>query len=289
VNGAPPSSREPLPLVPAVSLQVFQGRAGDRNELAVEGARAVGEALGSRLGLGYATVGKPAPALGLDWAAELGAALPDLRAMADRLDALLCDGRRPVAALSRCAVAMATLPIVARHRPDACVVWLDAHADLHTPETTASGYLGGMALAAPLGLWQSGLGAGLALRSVVLAGQRKIDPAEAECIERAGLALLAPAPDLPGRLRAAVAGRPVYVHVDCDVLRTGLVPTEYTNDEGLSLVELRAACESLADSEIVGVEVAEFQISWRKGGPPVCPALLVDALAPLLNSVTRPG
>ncbi|WP_444847916.1 arginase family protein [Duganella caerulea] len=47
-------------------------------------------------------------------------------------------------ASSRCAASLATLPVVARHRPDACVVWFDAHADLNTPSTTDSGYLGGM-------------------------------------------------------------------------------------------------------------------------------------------------
>ncbi|WP_275477567.1 arginase family protein [Aureimonas ureilytica] len=42
---------------------------------------------------------------------------------------------------SRCAVSIATLPVVAKHHPDACVVWFDTHADLNTPESTTSGYL----------------------------------------------------------------------------------------------------------------------------------------------------
>ena len=39
--------------------------------------------------------------------------------------------------------------------------WLGAHGDFNTPETTASGFLGGMCLAGACGLWDTGFGAGL--------------------------------------------------------------------------------------------------------------------------------
>jgi arginase family enzyme len=44
-----------------------------------------------------------------------------------------------------------------RYRPDAKIVWFDAHGDFNTPETTPTGYLGGMVLSALCGLWESGL------------------------------------------------------------------------------------------------------------------------------------
>lgn len=271
-----------------VSLNVYQGRAADRNGLAVAGARALADELAGRLGLQPTPVGRPGEVLGGTWAQELALALPELRAMADRLDAVFSDGRRPVTALSRCVVSMATLPVVARHRPDAYVVWLDAHGDLNTPETTRSGYLGGMALAAPLGLWDSGLGAGLAAANLVLVGERELDPEERAFVAKAGVPLLAPGADLSRRVAAAVAGRPAYVHLDCDVLSAGLVPTEFMCDDGLSLADLRAACEALSEVELVGLEVSELQISWREGGPPVSPALLVSAIAPLLDRLCTP-
>lgn len=49
---------------------------------------------------------------------------------------ILDTGCSPVTTLSRCAVALVTVPAVATHRPDALVVWSDAHADLNTPQTT---------------------------------------------------------------------------------------------------------------------------------------------------------
>ncbi|WP_416367023.1 arginase family protein [Rathayibacter sp. VKM Ac-2878] len=92
--------------------------------------------------------------------------------MAARYDQVMTDKRVPVTALSRCAVALATLPIVAKHRPDAVVLWFDAHADLNTPESSSTCYLGGLALSGPLGLWESGLGAGLAESNAILVRPR---------------------------------------------------------------------------------------------------------------------
>jgi len=63
--------------------------------------------------------------------------------------------------MARCATAIATIPQVLTRYPDATVLWFDAHGDLNTPETSETGYLGGMPLAAALGLWDSGYGQGL--------------------------------------------------------------------------------------------------------------------------------
>lgn len=74
-------------------------------------------------------------------------------------------------------------------------------------------------------------------------------------------------PALPERLRQAIAGRDVYIHIDCDVLEPGLVPTEYAVANGLSFADLHAACAVLAESKIIGVELTEFQERWTDGRP----------------------
>ncbi|WP_316300809.1 arginase family protein, partial [Clavibacter michiganensis] len=124
-------------------------------------SRLLAEVLADRLGAASVVIGAPSPAISGGWEEELDAARPDLLRLSGHLDEVFREGAVPMTALSRCAVALATLPVVARHRPDAVVVWFDAHADLHTPRTTTTGYLGGLAFAGPLGLWDSGLGAGL--------------------------------------------------------------------------------------------------------------------------------
>lgn len=263
---------------------VFQGRAGDHNDLAMPGAKAIGEALARRTGVDPVVIGKPEPSLNAGWREELDAALPALQQVQARFEEVLAADAVSIAATSRCAVSLATLPVVAKHHPSACIVWFDSHADLNTPEVTTTGYLGGLAFAAPAGMWDSGLGAGLGLDRIVLVGQRDLDPFEQDLIERHGIPHIEPGSDLAAELRATIAGRPVYVHLDCDVLNPGIVPTDYVHEGGLSLDDLYDCCEVIAEHEFVGLEIAEFQNAWEAGGDPVSPDPLLDALAPLLTA-----
>jgi len=268
-------------------LTVFQGRVGDHNDLGIPGARSLGRALRERLGVEPSFVGSPRPAMNLRWDAELEAARPELVQLQARLESLYARGGRALSATSRCAASIATLPVVARHHPEACVVWFDAHADLNTPQSTTSGYLGGLALSASLGLWESGFGSGLALTNIVLVGQRDIDPFEQALIRAHRLPLIRPGARMAEELRAAIAGRPAYVHLDCDVLNPGIVPTDYVHEGGLCLDDLKRAMQVLAEHPVVGVELAEYQDAWAPGAAPVSPAPLLDALAPVLEAPAR--
>lgn len=272
---------------PAVALTQFAGRAGDHNDLAMVASRELAAALGARLGVDPVAVGSPQPALSVGWEEELAAAMPSLRRMADRLDDVLGQGLLPVTASSRCAVALATLPVVARHRPDAVVVWFDAHADLNTPDTSSTGYLGGLAFSGSLGLWDSALGAGLATRNAVLVGARDIDPPEQELIDAGTVPLVEVGPSMADELRRVVGGRPVYVHIDCDVLEPAIVPTDYVVPNGMTLDDLHAAAEVLAESELVGLEVGELESEAAETDPPAYVSRLLDALAPLLAASSR--
>jgi arginase len=266
-----------------IALTVYQGRAGDRNDLAAPGARSVAAALAQRIECEPVVIGEPAPALNTTWQAELAAALPALRALAQRCTDVFLQGLCPLTVNTRCAASLATLPVVGSHRPDACVVWFDAHADFNTPGTSTSGYLGGMAISGPAGLWDSGLGHGLRMSNVVLVGSRDIDSAEQQLIDAGLVHLVQPGESLAARLTDAVAGRPVYVHLDCDVLAPGIVPTDFVVEGGLSLAELHQACTAIAAQELVGMEIAEFQESWFAGGAPVSALPLIDAVAPLFE------
>jgi len=266
-----------------VGLTVFQGRVGDHNDRAMSGVQVIGAILSDRLGLPAHVVGTPAPALDTDWEEQLEAGRTDLQAMGKRYEEVLAAGQVPVTALTRCAVALATLPLIASHHPDAVVVWFDAHADINTPDNTRTGYLGGLALSGPMGWWHSGLGASLGADRVILIGARDLDVAEQRKVDDGTIVLVAPGVDLLRRLREVVAGRPVYVHIDCDVLEPGTVPTDYHVPGGLTLANLRAAAAVLAESELVGLEVAEFESSDNPGRDEEQAAALLDALRPLLG------
>ena len=274
----------PRQTLAGVGLTHFAGRAGDHNDRAMVASAHLAAALANLLATRPAVIGTPEPALSTGWAEELSAAMPTLQAMQQRLTAVFDAGRVPVTASSRCAVALATLPVVAAARPDAVVVWFDSHADINTPDNTTTGYLGGLAYSGPMGMWDSGLGAGLAAENAVLVGARDIDPAEQDRLDQGVIRLVRVGPGMADELRAVVAGRPAYLHLDCDVLEPGIVATDYQVPDGMTLDDLYACAAVLAESEIVGVELAELEADddpARIGGHVQG---LLTALSPVLKA-----
>jgi arginase len=225
----------------------------------------------------------PKPALARGWRAELDAARNDLVLMRRPSREILDQGQVPVSAITRCAVAVATLPAVARVHPGAVVLWLDAHADLNVPGSSPSGYLGGMALSGPAGLWDTGHGAGVDLGRAALCGARDIDPAERELIDAGRIRHLPIGDGLPERLAALLTGHRVYLHLDCDVLEPGTVPTDYAVPGGLTLPQLNAIAEVVAAGELVGAEFGEYEGRWADGTR--CPP---DELLDALSRCSRP-
>src|SRR3982074_496393 len=73
------------------------------------------------------------------------------------------------------------------------LIWIDAHTDINTPDTSPSGNVHGMPLAALLGLFDSPLGniygwsPKVSPENVVLVGVRDIDEDEKRNIRRAGI------------------------------------------------------------------------------------------------------
>ncbi|GAA1823064.1 arginase family protein [Agromyces salentinus] len=269
-----------------ISLTRFAARAGDHNDRAMVASGHLATVLGERFATSTTVIGEPQPPEPANWDRELASAMPALRDIASRLDAILGAGDVPVTALSRCAVALATLPVVAAHRPDAVVLWFDAHADLNTPENTGTGYLGGLALSGPLGLWDSGLGGGLDPANAVLVGTRDLDPAEQELVDDGTIRLVGVGPEMALELRRLLAGRPVYLHIDCDVLEPGAVPTDYRVPHGMSLGQLTACAEVLAEVEVVGIEVGELETSDDDADPLGPARSIVAALEPILNALS---
>ena len=166
-------------------------------------------------------------------------ATPEIRAtfdlaarVAERVAASRSAGALPIVLAGNCATAMGTLSGLAAHDP--AIVWLDAHADLNTPETTGSGMLDGMALAIATGRCWSALAAGIpGFRAVpdarvCLVGTRDTDAAE-DTLLRASAATVLPPSTFDEKLPAALDAlreqtATAYLHIDLDVLD----PTEGT-------------------------------------------------------------
>jgi arginase len=124
------------------------------------------------------------------------------------------------------------------------LVWLDAHGDFNTPETSISGILAGMPVAILAGLagpnWRgaAGLAAPVPTDRIVIAGVRDLDEKEAALLRSTSVRLVMaeqvrkrePHADAVNRLaqRCAV----LSLHVDLDVLDPDLVPSSSTPSAG---------------------------------------------------------
>ena len=111
------------------------------------------------------------------------------------------------------------------------LVWVDAHGDFNTPETTLSGMLGGMPVAISAGMCltnirlKSGLDPALPTRYIVMAGVRDTDPLEQELIDRSNIEMITVedirtlSDNLHGQMeRLSQLTDIIYIHVDMDVL-----------------------------------------------------------------------
>ncbi len=152
------------------------------------------------------------------------------------MDDALGGGDVPVLLAAECSVALTTLPTALRHRPDARVLWLDAHGDFNTPDTTPSGYLGGMALAGACGLWDAGLGGGDRCRRAGGA-RRRARPRRAPSARRwraSAVTVIGASPvETLVAVKNALDGAPVYVHLDLDVLDPEQFPAQFPAPGGL--------------------------------------------------------
>jgi arginase family enzyme len=107
------------------------------------------------------------------------------------------------------------------------LVWLDAHGDLNTPESSPSGNQWGMPLRM---LLDSGA---VEADDLVLIGARNLDPPEEEFIQSSGLHVGEEGID------AALDGAGcTYVALDCDVLEPTELSVFMPEPEGLSIVDV---------------------------------------------------
>lgn len=124
------------------------------------------------------------------------------------------------------------------------VVWLDAHGDLNTPETSPSGNLWGMPLRV---LLDAGI---VKAEDTALVGARSLDPPEEEFIATSGIRVG------PDAVAKAVGGADaVYVAFDCDVLEPdqGVAPF-MPEPGGLTLDEAAEVLDDVrASAPVAGI------------------------------------
>jgi arginase len=249
------------------------------------GVAPLAAALGERLGVSPRLIGAPTDReTKRDWATDLREGRGCLLEAGGQLDDALTEGGFPVLVHGDCAIGMTTLPALALHRPDARVLWLDAHGDFNTPETTPSGWLGGMGLAGACQRWDPGLGGEpFASKRVVLCGVRELDAGERRLLESTEVTVVGAVLETLVYVQNALDGAPVFVHVDPDVLDPSVFPAELPVDGGLTEEKLYDLLDAVADGcEVVGLEIASFHAPEDAAGRSACAARLAACVAPLL-------
>jgi arginase len=155
------------------------------------------------------------------------------------------------------------------------LVWIDAHSDINTPETSPSGNVHGMPLAALLGLGPDrlskifGYAPKVSAENTVLVGVREIDAAERENIRRAGVAGVYTMRDIDERgMRAvmeealAIASRGTagyHISLDIDCVDPQYAPGVGTPVRGgATYREAHLAMEIIADhGRLLSFEIVE--------------------------------
>jgi arginase len=173
------------------------------------------------------------------------------RPLADAVSAAAGRGARPVSIAGDCCATIAVLAGLQRAGLDPLLVWLDAHGDFNTPETSPSGFIGGMPLAMIVGRGDQSLARAAGLRplaesDVILADARDLDPEERKAVEGSAVRHVTDLSLIPALLPP---GRPVYVHLDPDVIDPAEAPAmHYAARGGPSLADVCRLARRLAAS-----------------------------------------
>lgn len=203
-------------------------------------------------------------------------------------DALARASGTPIAIGGDCGIALAPVAAAsAAHPGELAVLWLDAHPDLNSPETSPSGAFNGMVLRAIAGDGAEGLALDGATRippsRLVLGGLRAIDDGEQAFLDEHGVTAfgvreLADPASVVAALRATGAGR-VYVHVDLDVLDpSAIAGLSYPLPFGIGAVELVAVLKAVVEAfPLAGASIAGFT--------PASAELAIDDLPTILRIV----
>lgn len=181
-------------------------------------------------------------------------------------------GEHPMLVGGDHSLAMGTLAATTAHHPRTAVIWIDAHADFNTLETSPSGNPHGMPLAVACGLGMP-LFTGLyerfvAPQDVLLIGARAIDPEEAELLAQHGIWHVTVADlretgvtALVAAAKQRFAGAAVHLSFDFDAISSEFFSATGTPvAEGLTPAEGEALLRAIAASgmPVVSNDWVEF-------------------------------
>lgn len=179
-------------------------------------------------------------------------------------------GERPVSIGGDCCTSIGFLAGLQHGGLKPMLIWLDAHGDFNTWETTPSGFLGGMPLAMLAGRGEQTIVEGVGLEplpeeQIILSDARDLDPGETESLE--GSAILH-VPEAEALLDMTIPDGTLYVHFDVDIINPEEAPAmSYLAPGGPSVRLLREVFRRLARSDrLAAVSVSAWNPELDRDG-----------------------
>ncbi len=162
----------------------------------------------------------------------------------------LARGERPLSIAGDCCAAIGVLAGLQRASLQPTLIWLDAHGDFNTWETTPSGFLGGMPLAMMVGRGEQTLVNALRLHPfselyVILTDGRDLDPGEQQALANSEVVHIE---DSRSLLEHPLLNNPLYIHFDTDIISPDDAPAmSYRAPGGPSAADLKTLFRAGAD------------------------------------------
>lgn len=173
----------------------------------------------------------------------------------------IAQGRRPLSFAGDCCSTLAVAAGLQQRGLEPTLLWLDAHGDFNTWETSPSGFLGGMPLAMLVGRGEQRMPEAVGLRpwpetKVILSDARDLDPGEREAVAGSAILHLPDITQIPDHLPAG----PLWLHFDVDIINPLDAPAmKYVAAGGPRAAALQALFSFLAaNKELVAVSVSAW-------------------------------
>ncbi|MCP4426827.1 MAG: arginase family protein [Chloroflexi bacterium] len=207
------------------------------------------------------------------------------RPLADFVRQTSEQGGRPVSLAGDCCTTLGVMAGLQRANINPTLIWLDAHGDFNTWETSPSGFLGGMPLAMLVGRGEQTMADSVRLSpfpegQIILTDARDLDPGEKDNLDDSALIHLPQAEQL---LDYDLPAGPIYVHFDVDVVNLAELPAvSYPAPGGPSAAALRRIFRHLAQTgRVTAVSVSAWNPKLDEDGR--SQAIVMELLAELVQ------
>jgi len=202
--------------------------------------------------------------------------------LAQAVHTSLTSGQRPVSIAGDCCAVLPVIGGLQRAGIAPRLLWLDAHGDFNTPETSPSGFIGGMPLAMLVGRGDQALMNHVRMspipeHDVVLFNARDLDPLERDALAASKVTHLK---TLEALASEPLGDRPLHIHLDVDVINPLDCPTvTYPAGGGPRVAELEAALRRVVSAaRPVSVSMTTWIVDQDDGRSQQAAMRILDAI-----------